>query len=286
MTRTDQLEELKPTFSPHRLRAMVAAGLTLLVGTVSLPAAESSHRPLLVFAASSMADVLSEIGRDFESAHDVKVRFNFAASSILARQIASGAPADVFLSADEAKMDQLERQEWLVAGSRIRLLGNQLVLIAPVGQSLVVDSFAALARPEVTRIALADPRSVPAGIYAREYLEDIGLWDVVESKVIPLANVRATLSAVESGNVEAGMVYRTDAVRSTRVRVCAVVPLTDGPVIAYPVAQIRRDVPHPMAGLFVASLFEPSAAGVFQRHGFRVLNPPTALPSPRKAELP
>ena len=230
--------------------------------------AESPADPLLVFAAASLADAMTEVGQAFEVVESTEIVFNFASSSILARQIKSGAPADVFMSADEAKMDDLERGGWLVADTRHSLLGNQLVIVVPVDSQLKLSDERDLVPASVTRIALADPRSVPAGIYTRTFLQDQRLWDTLVPKVIPTANVRAALAAVESGNVEAGFVYLTDAIRSTRASILYRVPIDEGPVISYPVAVVRKDRLNPLATRFVSFLSQPEPMRIFISHGF------------------
>lgn len=248
--------------------------------------AESPADPLLVFAAASLADAMTEVGQAFEGVESAEIVFNFASSSILARQIKSGAPADVFMSADEAKMDDLERGGWLVAESRHSLLGNQLVIVVPVDSELKLSDEWDLVSAAVTRIALADPRSVPAGIYARSFLQDRRLWDHLLPKVIPTSNVRAALAAVESGNVEAGFVYLTDAMRSTRASIRYRVPIDEGPAISYPVAVVRKDRLNPLATRFVSFLSEPEPMQIFISHGFIEPAQEASVPEDPGSETP
>ncbi len=170
-------------------------------------------------AAASLTDAMKEIGAAYEKESGDKLQFNFGASNMLARQIEEGAPADVFFSADEAKMDALEKKDLLLPGTRRSLLSNSLVIVVAADSGMSPKSAADLAKPEYKKLALAEPRSVPAGIYAREYLEKLGLWEAVKEKVVPTENVRAALAAVESGNVDAGIVYKTDALISKKVKV-------------------------------------------------------------------
>src|SRR5262249_34461530 len=151
---------------------------------------------------------------DFEKQTGDKVVFNFAASSFLARQIEEGAPADIFFSADEAKMDGLEKRRLIL--TRKARLSNSLVGVVASDSKLQIKSGADLARAEVKRVALADPKLVPAGIYAREYLEKIKIWTMIKEKVVPTDNVRAALSAVEAQDAEAALVYKTDTAISKR----------------------------------------------------------------------
>jgi molybdate transport system substrate-binding protein len=197
-----------------------------------------------VFAAASLTDALTEIGRNFERETGQTVVFNFAASSTLARQIQNGAPADLFLSADEAKMDAVAVIE------RASVLSNTLVIVgnAKSPQDLVGKS-----------VALAEPSSVPAGIYARQYLTRTGLWDQIAPNVVPTENVRAALAAVKSGNVDAAIVYKTDA---------RGVEIEDGPKISYPFG-LLRDTKN--ARRFFDYLRSRPALDVFARHGFVIL---------------
>ena len=182
-----------------------------------------------VFAAASLTDALKAIAADYEKATGDKVIFNFAASSLLDQQIKAGAPADIFFSADEAKMDDLARQGLVVPDSRKDLLTNSLVIVVPGDSTLTLISAAQLADPKILKIALGQPQSVPAGIYAKQYLQKIGVWDQIASRVIPLESVRAALAAVETGNADAGIVYKTDALISKKVKIAYEVPVSDGP---------------------------------------------------------
>src|SRR5262249_47385619 len=152
------------------------------------------------------------------------VEMSLGASSTLARQIVAGAPADLFLSADEAKMDDLEKQHLVLAGTRSARLSNTLVVVVPLASPPQVAALAALAKPEVRHRARADPAGGPAGIYAKSQLEKEGVWPKVSERVIPTENVRAALAAVEAGNAEAGIVYKTDAGISKKVKIAYEVP--------------------------------------------------------------
>ena len=221
---------------------------------------------VLVFAAASLTESLEEIGKAWEAKTGAAVRFSFGASSDLARQIQAGAPADVFFSADTAKMDALEKAGIVRHADRREFLSNRLVVVAPVSSSLQVAGVKDLAK--LPRLALADPEAVPAGIYARKWLETEGVWAEVKPKVVPTLDVRATLAAVESGAVEAGIVYRTDAAISNGVRVVFVV--TSGPAITYSVARLAT-AKSPVAQRFVDCVAGTEGRAVFERRGFTVL---------------
>jgi len=153
---------------------------------------------LSVYAAASLTDAMTEIGAAYEKENGEKLQFNFGASSTLARQIEEGAPADLFLSADEAKMDALEKEGLLLPGTRRSLLSNLLVIVVAADANMVAKSASDLTKPEYKKIALAEPQTVPAGIYAKEYLQKRGLWDALKEKVVPTENVRAALAAVHA----------------------------------------------------------------------------------------
>jgi molybdate transport system substrate-binding protein len=225
---------------------------------------------LTVHAASSLTDAMKEISAAYEKQSGDKVRLNFDASSILARQIEEGAPADVFLSADEMKMDALEKAGYLAPGTRKTLLSNTLVIVVPSDGTLKIHSAADLAGGEVKKIAISQPSSVPVGIYSKEYLTKLGLWDKLTPKVVPTQNVRASLAAVESGNVEAGFVYKTDALISDKVKVAYEIPANAGPAIRYPVAVLTTSKESAAAKKFVAYLESEPALAIFRKYGFLV----------------
>lgn len=245
------------------------SGFWLAIALLIPPSARADG--LLVAAAASLTDALREIGTVYEQQHRNRVAFNFAASSTLARQIEEGAPVDVFFSADLEKMDRLERRGLIEKGSRRELLSNQLVVVLPRDSGLAVRSAKDLLGSEIRRIAVAEPASVPVGIYARQYLQAEGIWERVKGKVIPVLDARAALAAVESGNVEAGLVYRTDAAVSRGVRVAYEVPLEKGPKIIYPVAIIRDSSRKEAARDWLRFVRADRARRIFTRYGFIAL---------------
>jgi len=239
-------------------RALALAALVLF-------AQAAGADELMVFAASSTAPPLEELARDFTAQTNTPVRFAFGASSDLARQLAAGAPADVFLSADLARMDALERSGLVRASGRFRLLSNQLAVVVPAGSTARVSGARDLA--VFKRLAIADPLTVPLGIYARAWLEKAGAWALLASKVVPTLDARAALAAVEAGNADAGIVYCTDASLSKKVRKAYEVPRGEGPEIVYPIA-ILASSKNPRASAFVAFLRSAPAIAVFERYGF------------------
>jgi molybdate transport system substrate-binding protein len=241
-------------------------GLFLMLGAIShLRAAE-----VMVFAAASLTDSLKVIATNYEVSSSDHIRFNFAASSMLARQIEEGAPADIFFSADEAKMDGLEKRGLIEAGTRQSRLRNSLVVVVAVASPLAIRGADDLTNASVEKLALADPAAVPAGIYAREWLQKEGLWAALQPKIVPTENVRAALAAVESGNVDAGVVFKTDAGISRKVKIAYAVPLKDTPEISYPMALVKDAPAAGPARNFLNYLASPEAANVFRKFGFIV----------------
>ncbi len=243
---------------------------------VTLSAAAARAEEVLVFAAASLTEALGEIARDYEKASGDEVVLDFGASSILGRQIEEGAPADLFFSADEAKVDRLVQRDLVAAGTRRELLSNRLVVVVAADRGAAVTSANDLATSKVRVLALAEPQTVPAGIYAREYLRRAGLWRRVIDKVVPTENVRAALAAVEAGNADAAIVYQTDVGIARNVRVAVEVPLALQPRIVY-VAAVVKGAPHEAAARrFLDHLGAAAARAVFDRYGF--LPPQRATP--------
>lgn len=243
--------------------------LALLCFCALLPAAPPAGAELHVSAAASLSDALREIASAYEKTTGEKVVLNLGASSTLARQIQAGAPADLFLSADEEKMDLLEREKLLLPGTRQSVLSNTLVVVVPAGSRLRISGPADLAA--IGSLALAEPRTVPAGIYARQYLERKGLWERLAGRVVPTENVRAALAAVESGNVDAGIVYKTDAGIAKRVKIAWEVPRAETPAISYPFAVLAGSERKEAARKLLHYLHSPPALAVFRKHGFLIL---------------
>jgi molybdate transport system substrate-binding protein len=227
---------------------------------------------ILVSAAASLTDVLTEISNGYRLKSKHTVKFNFGPSSGLARQIEEGAPADVFFSADLPQMDTLDKNGRLEPGTRKNLLSNQLVIIVPADSKLAISSPKDLLKAGIKRIAVAEPSSVPVGVYTSKYLTDEGLRDQVKAKMVPVQDVRATLASVESGNVEAGFVYKTDAVVSKKVKIVYEVPIDKGPRITYPVAIVKESKRKDAARDFMNYVQSAAAKDAFKKYGFVVLD--------------
>jgi molybdate transport system substrate-binding protein len=239
----------------------------ILVAALALHNANATE--VNVYAAASLTDVMKEIAANYEKQSTDKIVFNFGASSLLARQIIEGAPADIFFSADEAKMDDLQKAGLIVTETRRDLLSNALVIVVPNDNKLTVASPDELLT-KTQKIAIADPRAVPAGIYTKEYLSGLRLWDKLESEMVPTENVRAALAAVESGDVDAGFVYKTDANISKKVKIAFSVPVEKGPAIRYPVAIVKEAKNKSAAEEFLRYLESDTARKLFEQYGFIV----------------
>lgn len=226
---------------------------------------------LTVFAAASLTNAMQDIGGLWTAAGHGQVVFSFAASSTLAQQIEHGAPANVFLSADEKWMDDLAARDALASGTRHDLLGNSLVLVEPrtTLKPLVLAPgvpLAALLGP-AGRLAVGDPAHVPAGIYARQALEKLGLWNSVRDRLAPADSVRSALRLVELGEAPAGIVYATDAAISAKLGIAGVFPAASHDPIRYPVAVLHAG-DTPAARAFVAFLTSQPARDVFSHYRF------------------
>jgi molybdate transport system substrate-binding protein len=263
------MPDLPKAAGPGTLSPMSIARLPLCLATV-LIAIAGHAATVTVFAAASLTDCLTQIASQYELRTEDKITLNFAGSSLLARQIEEGAPADIFFSADESWMDQLQTKGLLLTGTRRSRLSNSLVIVVGNESRLSIASPRDLAKPAISRIALADPQAVPAGKYARQILEEENLWAVLQAKVVPASNVRGALAAVESGDVEAAIVYKTDAV-SQRVKVAYEFPAARGPKISYPMAVLNETKEPAAAKRFLDYLAAPSAGRVFAQFGFIVI---------------
>jgi molybdate transport system substrate-binding protein len=232
---------------------------------------QAADKVVRVSAAASLGDVLKVIDAQFEKLSGIKVELNLGASNVLARQIEEGAPVDVFFSADLAKMDVLESKGLIDATTKESQLSNALVVVVPSDSALKVQSGKDLAGAAVKKLAAGDPKAVPAGIYAKEWLTKLGLWSAIEPKVVSTESVRAALAAVESGNVEAGIVYQTDASISKKVKVALQVPPTEGPQIIYPMALINGAAHGDEGHRYLEFMDSKEAVKLFEQFGFIVL---------------
>jgi molybdate transport system substrate-binding protein len=243
-----------------------------LLGSQAHAAAESTTPPLIVYGAASLTNVLEELGSTYRSTNGQEVKFSFASSSTLARQIEAGAQADLFFSADLEWMDYLQTRQLIKADTRSNLLGNRLVLVAPEDSKLelkIKPHFALAAALANGRLSIGDPDSVPAGKYARSALMSLQVWNDVEGKLVRAESVRTALLFVSRGEAQLGIVYETDAFIDKKVRIVDYFPDDSHPSIVYPIAltsSASKD-----AEKFLAFLRSPVSESVFKKYGFKVL---------------
>jgi len=245
--------------------------LLLLTLFCTLPAAASER--VTLFAAASMTNALEEVISRFKEAEGIQVNPVYAASSALARQISRGAPADIYISANSKWMDYLQQQGMVEPSNRSNLVLNQLVLVTArnndAGQIRLDSSLNLESLLDGGRMAMADPDHVPAGIYARQALQSLGLWQQAANRITRSHNVRSALALVERGEAPIGIVYRTDALVSQNVRQVAEFPDDSHEPIEYPVALVTESAEKPSSLAFFRFLQSPEAAEVFHRYGFR-----------------
>ena len=260
---------------PASRRAFLLVALPVL-GALGLEGALGADgpaaAPILVFAAASLAGALDEVDGAFSAKSGVPVKVSYAASSVLAKQIEAGAPAEVFLSADREWMDYLDSRALISRDSRRELLGNALVLIAPVGSTLklaIAPGFDLAGALGAGRLSCADPDTVPAGRYARAALVQLGVWDRIEARLLRAENVRAALAYVARAEAPLGIVYRTDAQAEKRVRVVGTFPADTHPPITYPLALTLSA--RARAAQYAEFLTGQAAREIFTRYGFAVL---------------
>lgn len=247
--------------------------LLALAFLVAATPAFAQPTPARVFAAVSLTDVLNEAGDRYAATGHPRPVFNFAGSNTLAQQIAQGAEANLFFSADEDWMNYLDTRHLLAPRTRVSLLTNHLVLIAPLDHPLhlrITSGFALHAALNGGKLAMADPDNVPAGRYGRASLIALGVWDSVQDDVVRVENVRAALRFVHTGEAAAGIVYTTDATAAgANVQIVGAFPDGTHPAISYPVATIK-DHDTPEARSFVRYLQSPAGRAIFRRYGFGV----------------
>jgi molybdate transport system substrate-binding protein len=258
-----------------RLRQLCLALCLLALAAPSVftrPVPQQKH-DLTVSAAISMKDALDGVAALYGAAKpDTSLHFNLGASGTLQHQIEQGAPVDVFISASPDQMDALQAQGLLLANTRENLVKNEIVLIVPVGQS-AVSSFQDLLRPAVKVVAIGEPQAVPAGKYGQQVLTHFGIYDQLKPKLVFGKDVRQVLTYVATGNADAGIVYRTDALTSQKVSIIAVAPSDSHSPVIYPVAVLKGSHDPDAAKAFVEFLFGPGARAVFEKYGFGPVGP-------------
>lgn len=251
----------------------VLAMLALLVTGLVAGRAAAQHKDLLVFAAASLKNALDDVNAQYQKDTGRRVVVSYAASPALARQIEAAAPADVFISADLDWMNYLAQRRLIKPETRVNLLGNRLVLVAPAGGSRDVtigQGFPLASLLGGGRLAIADPDSVPAGKYGKAALEHLGVWASVQGRLARAENVRAALALVSRGEAPFGIVYHTDAAADAKVKIVGVFPEDTYPPITYPMAALAASS-HPTTAAYLAYLRSSTARALFERQGFTVL---------------
>jgi len=253
---------------PMRMRHLWLA-FALLAAQLAVGSAAAA-KDVVVFAAASLKNALDDASAAYEKETGVKALISYAASSTLAKQVESGAPADVFISADLDWMDYLQKRNLIKTETRSTLLGNKLVLIAPASSTAKIEIKPGFAIADLLgneRLAMADPSVVPAGKYGKAALEKLGVWDSVSGKVAPAEDVRSALLLVSRGETPLGIVYATDAAADKGVRIVAAFPEDTHPPIVYPAA-ILASSNDPAAAAFLDYLKSDKARPFFERQGF------------------
>jgi molybdate transport system substrate-binding protein len=246
--------------------------LLLVLSLLLAPLAHAAAAPpdITVYAAASLTDAVGELGKEYEAMGKGKIVASYAASSDLARQIEHGAPADLFISADRQWADYLDQRGLLDRATRIDLLRNELVLIVPAASAAslaIAPGFKLAEALGDSRLAVGDPDHVPAGIYARQSLEQLGIWAAVEPKLARAGSVRGALLFVERGDCPFGIVYRSDAQSDPKVKIIGLFPEDSHSPVVYPAALVAGHQ-SPAAAEFLHFLAGPEAGAVFQRFGF------------------
>lgn len=254
--------------------ALFAELVTPVLVVTPARAQKTDTATVTVFAAASLKNALDEASAGFTQSTGIKTAISYAASSALAKQIEQAAPADVFVSADLDWMDYLAGKDLIEPATRVNLLGNRLVLIAPASSTATLEikhGFDLAAAIGDSKLATGDVKSVPAGKYAKAALEKLGVWDAVAPKLAPAENVRAALALVAQGEAVLGIVYETDAKAEPKVKVVGTFPADTHPPIVYPIAVTKAAASAQAAKALLAFLKTPAAAAVFTKHGFTVM---------------
>ena len=228
---------------------------------------------ITVSAAISLKNTFEEIGKIFEEKHPrTKVRFNFGASGDLARQIEAGAPVDIFASAAQKDMDDIDQKGLITSGTRMNFAGNSVVLVKPGMSQIRMELFEDLRKPEVKKIVIGNPKSVPAGRYAEEVLKYLNLWEAVRDKLVLAEHVRQALDYVARNEVDAAMVYSTDVmIRPREVRIVTNAPDRSHQPIVYPIGIVKGSKNQSLAKEFVAFVLSPEGKNLLKKYGFETV---------------
>ena len=249
------------------IMALALVGCSSQPASTPTPTTQAQPVTLTVAAAASLTDVAKELQTVYSTKHpNVSIAYTLAASGTLQQQIEQGAPVDLFISAGKSQMDALEQKGLIVTATRKNVVGNELVLVASKDSKL--NAFDGLKDVTVKKIAIGTPESVPAGQYAKDTLTTLGMWDQLQPKLIQAKDVRSVLNYVETGEVDAGLVYRTDAATSDKVKIVAAAPAGSSKPIIYPMAIIASSKHQQEAQQFEDFLASAEATQLFEKYGF------------------
>lgn len=251
------------------IAAAIFAALAIVIGCARQPDEAKSKTELLVSAAASLKDSLDEIERAYEKAHpDIQITFNYGSSGTLQKQMEQGAPADLFFSAGTKQMDALVKQN-LISKSETALR-NELVVVVPKDSELKINTIKLLTQKTVGKVAIGQPETVPAGQYAKESLNSSELWDDLQNKLVFAKDVRQVLTYIETGNADAGFVYKTDALTSDKIRIALYIwPSVHSP-IEYPLGIVKATKHAEEAANLYTYLQSNEASGIFRKYGFQI----------------
>ena len=253
------------------MRITLGKGLTVAVLAAGVFSQAQAAEKITVFAAASLTNALQDIATQYQTDKKVEVVSSFASSSTLAKQLEQGAPADLFISADQQWMDYAVSIQLMVDNTRYTLLGNQLVLVAATDSKLnkieINKQTPWLTLLNGSLLAVGDPAHVPAGIYAKEALQNLGAWSALEAKLAPSSDVRSALALVERQESPLGIVYGSDAIASKKVKVVGVFPESSHKPVEYPMAIVKGHE-NPAVSAFFAYLKTPAAGAIFKQYGF------------------
>lgn len=271
-----------PIRHKHTVLIVVLFGLLCLSVSFTIAAKKTNPDKVVVFAAASLTNAITDISAAYQKHTGVQIKKSFASSSVLAKQIQRGAPAGIYISADQRWMNHLNKQGLIQTSSRQTLLANRLALIVPVKlannpiwQSLQFNQTFKLSNAVQGRICTGQVDTVPIGVYAKQALTHLGWWSNTKSKLVGAQNVRTALAYVERGECQAGIVYQTDGMQSQKVKIVGLFPLQAHQPIHYPVALTKHA--NAAAIAFKQFLLSEQACQIFQQHGFQCLSPSSQL---------
>jgi molybdate transport system substrate-binding protein len=252
-----------------RYRTFALLTTVVLVAVFGNSCRSSEDREILVSAAISLKNAFEEIGPLYEKQTGIRVNLNLGASGILQKQIEAGAPSDIYASAGVRQMDELQNQGLILADTRRNIAGNALVLIVPANSEIPIHSFEDLTHPQITKVAIGNPKTVPAGQYARQALKNLNLWDKLESRLVLAENVRQVLDYVVRGEAETGMVYGSDvSIARGKITVAVHAPEGSHDPILYPIAAVKTTEHRSEAQGFIDLILNRAGQEILAKYGF------------------